>query len=589
MGINRCTDSTRGNVGLGQPDAATFSERSRSARFLVMVAAVAIVALFALFWQQSNPLQPAFAGAGDATGPVTITGTAEVGQTLTADTSAVADTDGITNVSYTYAWYSGGAVVDGETATTYGVLARDMMNSIYVVVTFQDDASNEERLQSAAVGPIPTVLNNEVTGEITITVNGSIEVGKTLTVDTAAVVDTDGITNVSYTYEWYSGGAVVDGETESTYRVLARDMMNSIYVVVTFEDDLGHSERLQSAAVGPVPTVLNNEVTGRIDVFPPNQAFEVHARFFGREDISDGDGLPGTDEYRWQWLRNGQPIDGAIDREIYVVTADDVGSRISLRLQFNDRLGFEEEFVNNPSDPVPNGPVIRATNGYNFDDNDATVETLTVDLSRLNYPGVPENRSYTYLWEHVGAEGDVTDTFSIPQTYGDGMGGQIDRGADHDSGATFTLTSGDDGKYIQVEVTINDASDNDRQWRRKFANRATPEITMRPPVEAPANVAANVRSGGGSVTLNWGLTSFGGARPTSFQYRYKPTVLLSGSPFTDTDWIALTGGAARSVTVESGLINNAAYTFEVRSSNATAMSDPETVEATYRHKTRACP
>ena len=100
------------------------------------------------------------------------------------------------------------------------------------------------------------------------------------------------------------------------------------------------------------------------------------------------------------------------------------------------------------------------------------------------------------------------------------MGGQIDRGVGHDSGATFTLTSGDDGKYIQVEVTINDASDNDAQWERKYANRATPAIAMRPPVEGPANVAANVPSGGGSVKLNWGLTSFGGARPTSFQYRY---------------------------------------------------------------------
>ena len=479
MGTNRHTDSARKN-----------NDYSRSARFLVM-ATIVVAALSVFLWQLlAGGATPAFAGAGDATGPVTITGMAKVGKTLTADTSAVVDTDGITNVSYTYEWYSGGAVVDGETATTYRVLARDMGNSIYVVVTFQDDASNEEQLQSAAFGP--------------------------------------------------------------------------------------------------VPTVQNNEVTGRIDVFPPNQAFEVHARVFAREDISDGDGLPGTDEYRWQWLRNGQPIDGAIDREIYVVTADDVGSRISLRLQFNDRLGFEEEFVNDPSDPVPNGPVIRATNGYNFDDNDATVETLTVDLSRLNYPGVPADRSYTYLWEHVGAEGDVTDTFSIPQTYGDGMGGQIDRGADHDSGATFTLTSGDDGKYIQVEVTINNASDNDRRWKRKFANRATPEITMRPPVEAPANVAANVRSGGGSVTLNWGLTSYGGARPTSFQYRYKPTVLLSGSPFTDDDWTTA-GGAARTVTVEGGLINNAAYTFEVRSSNANAMSDPQMVEATYLHKTKACP
>ena len=135
MGINRCTDSARRNVGLGHPGAGTYSERSRSARLLVIVAAVAIVALFALFWQQSSPLQPAFAGAGDATGPVTITGTAEVGRTLTADTFQVGDTDGITNVSYTYAWYSGGAVVDGETESALRcVWPGTWQQSIHVVV-----------------------------------------------------------------------------------------------------------------------------------------------------------------------------------------------------------------------------------------------------------------------------------------------------------------------------------------------------------------------------------------------------------------------------------------------------------------------
>ena len=112
---------------------------------------------------------------------------------------------------------------------------------------------------------------------------------------------------------------------------------------------------------------------------------------------------------------------------------------------------------------------------------------------------------------------------------------------------------------------------------------------MRPPVEAPADVVANVPSGGGSVTVNQGLTSLGGAAPTSFEYRYKPTALLTNTPFADADWIALAGGSTRTVTIEGDLINNAAYTFEVRSSDASAMSDPQSVEATYLHKTKACP
>ena len=39
-----------------------------------------------------------------ATGAPTITGTAEVGQTLTAATTAIMDDDGLINVRYTYQW-----------------------------------------------------------------------------------------------------------------------------------------------------------------------------------------------------------------------------------------------------------------------------------------------------------------------------------------------------------------------------------------------------------------------------------------------------------------------------------------------------
>ena len=41
-----------------------------------------------------------------ATGAPTITGTAQVGETLTADTSGIADADGLANVSYSYQWIS---------------------------------------------------------------------------------------------------------------------------------------------------------------------------------------------------------------------------------------------------------------------------------------------------------------------------------------------------------------------------------------------------------------------------------------------------------------------------------------------------
>ena len=42
-----------------------------------------------------------------ATGAPAISGTAQVGETLTADTSGIEDEDGVDNVSFSYQWLAG--------------------------------------------------------------------------------------------------------------------------------------------------------------------------------------------------------------------------------------------------------------------------------------------------------------------------------------------------------------------------------------------------------------------------------------------------------------------------------------------------
>ena len=122
----------------------------------------------------SNPVQdeagndaPAFSGqtvngaAGNtlATGAPTITGTAQVGQTLTAGTTAIMDADGLTSVSYTYQWIRV-ATDNTETniasaaASTYMLVAADQGTTVKVTVSFTDDANNPETLTSAATATV---------------------------------------------------------------------------------------------------------------------------------------------------------------------------------------------------------------------------------------------------------------------------------------------------------------------------------------------------------------------------------------------------------------------------------------------------
>ena len=85
--------------------------------------------------------------------PPTITGTAQVGQTLTAVTTGITDADGLTSPTYTYQWIRvNGTEADiaGENSSTYTLDDADLGKTIKVKVSFDDDASNTETLTSAA-------------------------------------------------------------------------------------------------------------------------------------------------------------------------------------------------------------------------------------------------------------------------------------------------------------------------------------------------------------------------------------------------------------------------------------------------------
>ena len=96
-----------------------------------------------------------------ATGLLGISGTPQVDQTLTADTSPIDDADGLTNVSYRYQWIAGGTDIDGATGASFTLTASEQGKTIQVQVTFTDDRGNAESLTSVAteaVAPKPIPL-----------------------------------------------------------------------------------------------------------------------------------------------------------------------------------------------------------------------------------------------------------------------------------------------------------------------------------------------------------------------------------------------------------------------------------------------
>ena len=273
-------------------------------------------------------------GAGNSapTGLPKITGTPQVDQTLTADTSSITDEDGLTNATFEYQWIAGGTDIDGATGSTYTLTAGEQGQTVRVRVTFTDDADNEETLTSAATVAVEAATTSEVVttdspltgftlvdtsvqpqtvlaspsdgttltlddpanGSYTLTataysegrlggeeigilsvsftvaavvtnspatglptISGTPQVDETLTADTSAITDTNGLANASYSYQWMAHGVDIDGATGSSYILTASEQGKTIQVRVSFTDDANNAESLTSAAtvaVAAAPT-----------------------------------------------------------------------------------------------------------------------------------------------------------------------------------------------------------------------------------------------------------------------------------------------------------------------------------------------
>ena len=153
----------------------------------------------------------------------------------------------------------------GSTDTAYAHMGLDpattrhyRVSAINAVGT--SNASDSDDTTTASTNTAPT-------GAPTIT--GTAEVGETLTAVTTGIADADGLTRVSYTYQWIrvdGTEADIAAANSSTYTLGDADLGTTLKVKVTFDDDLGHTETLTSAATATVGAVATAPTVSTVDV-----------------------------------------------------------------------------------------------------------------------------------------------------------------------------------------------------------------------------------------------------------------------------------------------------------------------------------
>ena len=426
-----------------------------------------------------------------ATGGPEIGGTAEVGQTLTANAGTMADLDGLPAgtfpTDYTFQWarIDGGNATDisGATLRTYTPVAADLGKTVRVTVSFTDGGGSSESLSAesgtvAADSTPPTVSGTPTATRtsVVLTFNETVQAtglpGNAFTVKrirggreailtpTAATIGTD---TVTLTLSAADGLRITDTGVKVTY---------------TPPGNANDARRLEDGIGNEVATFMDRLVTNNTVNTPASGApaiggaVEVSRTLTANlGTMADLDGLPsGTfpTGYTFQWAR----VDGGTTTDIsgetsrtYTLVAADLGKTVKVTVSFTDGGGSSES-LSAESGTVAVASTITVT-GSPLAVNEKDSNTYTLVLTSQ-----PSGNVTVTAARRSGGDTDLRVSGS-PLTFTDGNWNTaqtltVSAAEDDDTSngsATFAHSaSSGDSRYDGSNVTISDlvANETDR-------------------------------------------------------------------------------------------------------------------------------
>ena len=338
-----------------------------------------------------------------ATGAPTITGTAQVGETLTANTSGITDSDGTDNATFAYQWLADDITISETTGSIYTLTDGDEGKAIKVRVSFTDDAGNDETLTSAATGAVSPSdqQESEPTTEPTDRPHGlsASASASTVTLNWNAPDDAGNV----YTYRILRHRPE-EGEPEPLVYVEYTQSTATSYADTAVEPGVLYVYQVQAADfVGLVgqasdPTSVrvpesNSPATGAPAISGTAQVGETLAA--GTSSITDADGLDNV-AYSHQWLADDTDISGATGASYTLVDADE-GKAIKVRVSFTDDEGNPETLTSAATSTVSPAPTVLTAR---FPDTPSSHDGQTAFTFELRFSEELE-LSYKTLRDHA--------------------------------------------------------------------------------------------------------------------------------------------------------------------------------------------
>ncbi len=513
------------------------------------------------------------------TGAVTVTGTAREGETLTADTSGLADGDGLDSAAHAWQWVrtpSGGGDADipGATSRTYVPVFADAGATLKVRVTVTDDEGHEATFASvptAAVAALPRP-------EVTVASDGDVTEGGTAAFTLTRTGATTKKLGVAYEVTATGAFGAATGAGTATFpangatvRVSvattgdgAHEAHGSVTVALTADTGADPAYLLgdPAAATAAVRDDDNVAPTGAptIDDTTPVVGQTLTADASG---IGDADGTAGA-TFAWRWLRVAT---GGGETEVgtgatYAVVAGDAGSTLKVEARFTDDGGTGETVESAETSAVEAAPRPRVSVArvastveegagarFTVTRTGVTTGTLTVryDVSEsgaMVASGEEGAKSVTF------ADGDTERTVTVPTVE--------DNAHEADSTVTLTLTANADYDLgtATADVTVED-DDNAAPTGAPAIDDTTPVVgetlTADPSnLDDPDGLTSptyawrwlRVASGGGETQVGTGTTYTVVAGDAG-------STLKVEAAFTDDDGTAETVESSETATVEA--------------------------------------
>ncbi|GAA1840148.1 carboxypeptidase regulatory-like domain-containing protein [Agromyces salentinus] len=324
----------------------------------------------------------------------TITGTAKVGETLTAAA-------GGWSVAPALAWLRNGAPIAGATNPTYVLTAADLGKTVSVQATAALAGHTTATMTSASTAAV--AIGTLVTAAPTVA--GTAKVGSALTAMTGW---TPG--GITYTYVWKRNGTTITGATQATYTPAAADLGAKLTVTATgrlpgYSSVVRTSAPTAAVTVGtfaaPAPTLSGTVAVGRTVTAVP------------------GTWKPGA-TFTYQWKRNGVSITGAT-KSTYAITATDLKTALTVTVT-GQATAYTTRSTTSAPTTVAAGTLTAATPTI------AGIRAVGRTLTAVPGTWAPSGVTLAYQWKRAGVS--ITGA----------------------TASTYVLTAADLGKTLTVAV-----------------------------------------------------------------------------------------------------------------------------------------